>query len=136
MTGAGKATATAGVGLEAGPLFDDTSLTQVSLAGPRARLQVSLAGARARATFYTLTSGRHRGAGPGELGRSRDRPTARPGPRSTAGAAQVFPWRRQARPFQIARPGAYAHYRLEATPRTAGRPVTLAEVELLAPPGG
>ncbi|GAA1644701.1 hypothetical protein GCM10009828_087070 [Actinoplanes couchii] len=42
-------------------------------------------------------------------------------------AEQAFPWRRQTRPFTVASPGAYTHYRLEFT-----GPATVAELELLA----
>jgi predicted alpha-1,2-mannosidase len=125
LTGAGNATAT---GPAAAALLDDSSLTQAAV-GPRLDMQLA---APAIATFYTLTSAEAEGADPGAwtLSGSVDGQTwtvldQRRG--------QLFPWRRQARAFKIARPGNYAHYRLEATAR-AGRDVpVLAEVELLAP---
>ena len=42
---------------------------------------------------------------------------------------ETFPWRSQTRPFKLARPGSYSHYRIEVT-RGGG---TLGEVELLNP---
>jgi hypothetical protein len=57
-------------------------------------------------------------------GRSRAPTTARTGARWTRATARRVRWRPQTRPFEIAHPGAYEHYRLSATGK-------LAEVELL-----
>ncbi len=78
-----------------------------------------------RATFYTLSSGGAEGADPASwtLEGSND------GNEWTVldrRSNEVFAWRMQTRPFKVANPGAYKHYRLQA----AG---TLSEVELLAP---
>nr|WP_052477929.1 GH92 family glycosyl hydrolase [Kibdelosporangium sp. MJ126-NF4] len=43
--------------------------------------------------------------------------------------AQTFPWRQQTKPFKLAKPSRYTHYRLEFT-----GPATLAELEFLAKP--
>jgi hypothetical protein len=42
---------------------------------------------------------------------------------------QTFTWRSQTRPFKVRRPGSFSHYRIVFI----GDPVTLGEVELLAP---
>jgi hypothetical protein len=45
---------------------------------------------------------------------------------------ETFRWRRQTRPFAVANPGTYTHYRLDITENTGAPTVTLAQVELLA----
>jgi hypothetical protein len=47
---------------------------------------------------------------------------------------EVFPWRRQTRPFKVSRPGRYTYYRLDVTQNTGDPTTALAEVELLAKP--
>ncbi|WP_157244393.1 GH92 family glycosyl hydrolase [Nonomuraea typhae] len=100
-------------------LSDDTSATTATLTGP----VVLKAGARERATFYTLTSA---ATGPAAwtLEGSLDGTTWTVVDRREN---ETFTWARQTRPFKIAKPGRYAHYRLTA-------PGTLAELELLAQP--
>ncbi|WP_371320697.1 GH92 family glycosyl hydrolase [Saccharothrix yanglingensis] len=106
------------------PLVDDTSATS----GPLSWLQVAAPSAKESAAFYTLTSARTTGGDPSSwvLKGSYDGTTwvdvdARSG--------ESFAHRQQTRSFRIAKPGHYAHYRLEFP-----GPVTVAEVELLAKP--
>ena len=51
------------------------------------------------------------------------------GRRSTSAAGRAFQWRAQTRPFKLAQPGRYEHYRIRFTGGTA--PISLAEIELL-----
>ncbi len=83
----------------------------------------------APATFYTLTSGQAAGRGrqAWTLQGSTDGTTWIP---IDTRRGERFPWRRQARPFQIARSGPYTRYRLQIRRRPG--PLTLAEIELLA----
>jgi hypothetical protein len=82
------------------------------------------AGARENVTFYTLTSAAADAPASWKLEGSHD---------GTAWtviderAGQTFAWARQTRPFKVAKPGRYAHYRLTASG-------SLAELELLAVP--
>ncbi|WP_223167178.1 GH92 family glycosyl hydrolase [Nonomuraea sp. SYSU D8015] len=121
-TGPGRGTASAAGGADVSALFDDDSAT-------RARLpewvRYSFADAR-QARFYTLTSG----ADPGDpagwvLEGSADGTTWKV---LDERSGESFSWRSQTRPFKIANPGAYAHYRIRFTGGTS-----LAEIELLAP---
>ena len=117
-------------GVNAAPLFDDNSRTQVVFRTPTAWLAYRLPGEGAAVRYYTLTSGT-RG----------DDPRAWTLRGSDDGAnwtvldersAQTFRWRRQTRPFSVANPGTYTHYRLEITENNGAPTVTLAQVELLA----
>ncbi|MEV4893578.1 hypothetical protein AB0K48_29765, partial [Nonomuraea sp. NPDC055795] len=93
--------------------------TTAQLSGP-----VTLrAGTREKVSFYTLTSAQ---TGPSSwtLEGSLDGTTWTVADRRQN---EPFTWSRQTRPFKIANPGRYAHYRLTATG-------TLAELELLAQP--
>ncbi|MGV9246477.1 GH92 family glycosyl hydrolase [Streptomyces sp. NPDC003710] len=104
-----------------GPLFDDTSVTETTLAN--VDLPVTNP---AKAVQYTLTSpADHTKAPTGwTLQGSAD------GTQWTtldARSGESFTWDRQTRAFSIPRPGSYAHYRL-----VLDSPSTLAEVELLA----
>ncbi|GAA0799262.1 GH92 family glycosyl hydrolase [Spirilliplanes yamanashiensis] len=109
-------------------LVDDTSATRAAVTGPVA---LAVTGTPRRVEQYTLTSADTAGADPSawKLEGSYDGATwATIDQRS----AQAFPWRLQTRPFTIAKPGRYAHYRFTFT-----TDVNLAEVELLArPPAG
>jgi predicted alpha-1,2-mannosidase len=107
-------------------LVDDTSGTRATLAGGTWDYRFTSAGEQA--TFYTLTSNvtdgdpsawRLRGSYDGTTWTTIDER-----------ADQTFDWRLQTRPFRIARPGRYQHYRLEVTAGTAA----LAEIELLGNP--
>jgi predicted alpha-1,2-mannosidase len=101
-------------------LSDDTSATQHTLTAP-----VTLrAAAPEKAAYYTLTSAASGAPAAWKLEGSLD---------GTIWTVvderrdERFAWARQTRPFKIAQPGRYAHYRLTA-------PGTLAELELLAAP--
>ncbi|WP_113704525.1 GH92 family glycosyl hydrolase [Nonomuraea lactucae] len=101
-------------------LSDDTSATTTPISG-----NITLkAGTREKVTFYTLTSAAANAPASWKLEGSHD---------GTAWtvidqrAGQTFAWARQTRPFKIAQPGRYAHYRLTASG-------SLAELELLAAP--
>lgn len=48
---------------------------------------------------------------------------------------QTFTWATQTRPFELAQPGSFTHYRLTIDATTTGAPASLAELELLATPG-
>jgi predicted alpha-1,2-mannosidase len=127
-TGAGRGTATASPGTDPAGLFDDTSGTRVALAGDNPWLRYQLTQAKDPVSFYTLTSsdvpadptgwvltGSNDGTRWTELDRR---------------GGEAFQWRLQTRAFKVAKPGSYAHYRLEFT----GAGGSLAEVELLAKP--
>jgi putative alpha-1,2-mannosidase len=108
-------------------LFDDVTRTEYALGGPAGFVEVGLP-AEARVTLYTLTSG----AQPGDpvawtLSGSVDGDTWQ---QLDARVAEAFRWRRQTRPFLVANPGAYRHYRLAVTTGTG--PVSLAQLELLS----
>ena len=124
----GRAEATDGTPV--GALFDDTTATQVTFRGPTASISYHLAAEEAAVGYYTLTSG-----------------TRQDDPRSwtLSGSAdgtswtvldertrQTFRWRRQTRPFRVASPGRYTHYRLDITENTGAPTMTLAQLELLA----
>ncbi|WP_092534110.1 GH92 family glycosyl hydrolase [Amycolatopsis arida] len=129
LTGAGRGTATGSDGTDVAGLFDDTSVTEVGVAGQRPWVGYELADAGMPVTHYTLTSPAGRGepvswvlkgSYDGERWAVVDERTD-----------QRFAWRSQTRAFSVAAPGRYRHYRLEVTSGGA----TLAEVELLGRPG-
>lgn len=120
------------------PLLDDDATTERTLPGRRAATVIELPplDAPGLPLFYTLTSGAEEGQDPvaWRLEGSVD------GEEGTwevldARERQIFPWRRQTRPFRIGgadgREGArpLRHHRLVLTGPAA--PVTLAQVELL-----
>ncbi|WP_217427983.1 GH92 family glycosyl hydrolase [Microlunatus speluncae] len=119
-------------GAPADALFDDTSDTELILAGDRPTVTWRFTDGAARtAHSYTLTSARSGGD-----------PSAWELQASPDGAAWVtidrrdgesFPWRRQTRVFSITEPGAFAHYRLAVTAAVGDAPAALAELELLGP---
>jgi hypothetical protein len=126
-------TAVASGGADPGALFDDTSATAASFAGPSPWIEYRL-GAPAAVAFYTLTSA----AAAGDpqawvLKGSRD---GRAWTVVDERRGESFPWRRYTRPFKVARPGPYARYRLEVTANSGEPTTSLAEVELLARPAG
>nr|SBO97921.1 Alpha-1,2-mannosidase [Nonomuraea gerenzanensis] len=122
VTGPGRGTASGAGGADVGALFDDTSATRAAL--PE-WVRYDLPAER-RVSFYTLTSGPQAGADPAGwvLEGSADGQTWRV---LDERSGESFPWRLQTRPFKVAEPGAYAHYRIRFTGGT------LAEIELLAP---
>jgi hypothetical protein len=108
------------------PLFDDDSATETHFDTGTPTITWSLP-EPATAAFYTLTSGHSEGD-----------PTAWRLEASTDGTAwsvldertdQSFVWRRQTRPFTIAAPDSYLHYRLVITASTSV--FSLSEIELL-----
>jgi predicted alpha-1,2-mannosidase len=110
-------------------LFDNTSTTSVSFTAANPEVTHEFTSGGERITFYTLTSGTLATDPSGwTLSGSND------GVNYTVldeRSGQVFRWRSQTRPFQVANPDTYTHYRLALT-GAAG--VTLSEVELLAKP--
>ncbi len=126
VTGSGVSTASEGVDVAA--LVDNRSATGAGFgAGPPHWVQHRLDTPRL-VDVYTLTSDalggdpagwRLLGSSDGETWDLLDERTD-----------EEFRWRRQTRPFAVARPGAFAWYRLEFT----GGPFRLAEIELLARP--
>ncbi|MCW2877641.1 MAG: hypothetical protein JWQ95_1741 [Sphaerisporangium sp.] len=129
---AGTATASGDAGVTA--LFDNDSGTQVSLPGGRPWIQYHFTGAGEQPVrFYTLTSG---------SGAAAEDPAAWTLEGSSDGSnwttldersGETFQWRLQTRPFKIAKPGAYAYYRISVTGNGGGASTSLAEVELLNP---
>ncbi|SEG88076.1 alpha-1,2-mannosidase, putative [Nonomuraea solani] len=123
-TGPGRGTASAAGGANVNALFDDDSATRATL--PE-WVRYSFADQR-QIRFYTLTSGAGQpsedpagwvleGSADGEAWKVLDERSG-----------ESFQWRLQTRPFKIANPGAYDHYRIRFTGGTS-----LAEIELLAP---
>ncbi|MFD5323219.1 GH92 family glycosyl hydrolase [Streptomyces sp. NPDC127092] len=110
-------------GAGAGPLFDDTSATAGPLAGP---VGLPVAGP-VKAVQYTLTSSADRAKAPAGwvLQGSADGVTWTDLDRRDG---ESFAWNRQTRVFSVAKPGAYAKYRLVVAGPAAAE---LAEVELL-----
>jgi hypothetical protein len=103
----------------ANPLFDDTSATEAVID----RVVTWSLPAPATPTLYTLTSGSTAAPTSWQLEASLDGTTWTVLDDRTN---QVFRWPRQLRPFKIATPAAYQHYRL-----TFPTPTTLAQLELL-----
>jgi predicted alpha-1,2-mannosidase len=117
-------------GINVAPLFDDTSRTQVTFGTPTPWLAYRLPSDGARIRYYTLTSGAR-----GDDPRSWTLRGSDDGAQWTVvdeRVAESFRWRRQTRAFRVADPGTFRQYRLDITESTAGEPVTLAQVELLA----
>ncbi len=113
-----------------GRLFDNTSGTQTDVSrGDEVRYRFTTK--RQQVSRYTLTSGTTAGAPSAwRLAGSKD------GRRWTTldtRQDEEFRWAKQTRPFEVARPKAFKHYRLTVL-RTAGGPASLAEVELAGTP--
>jgi predicted alpha-1,2-mannosidase len=131
-TGSNRGTATASGNTNAAGLFDNTSDTRVSVAGADPWVQYRFRDdAKQLVNLYTLTSAERdaaddprswvlRGSNDGESWTVLDE-------RSN----ETFPWRLQTRPFRLARPSNYAHYRIDFTDNHGGAVTRLAEVELL-----
>nr|WP_173129822.1 GH92 family glycosyl hydrolase [Kibdelosporangium persicum] len=107
-----------------GALFDNTSQTEapvttVDFTPPRPHDVVE---------YYTVTSGKTAGADPRDwvLKGSFD---GRHWAVVDSRADQSFTWRQQTKPFKLAKPSRYTHYRLEFS-----GPATVAELEFLAKP--
>ena len=120
LTGPGKGTASEPA------LVDDTTATRATLAGNAWQYQFASGGEQP--TFYTLTSSNV--AGDPTAWRLRGSYDGTTWTTVDERSAQKFDWRLQTRPFKIANPGTYAHYRLEVT---AGTPA-LSEIKLLGKP--
>ncbi|MEV5407313.1 GH92 family glycosyl hydrolase [Thermopolyspora sp. NPDC052614] len=129
-TGPGRGTASAGEGVDPARLFDDNASTQVSLPGAQPTIGYRFAD-RQPVRYYTLTSG---------SGQAQQDPTGWVLEGSADGTTwtklderdgEAFPWRLQTRPFKLAKPAAYAHYRLRVTGNGGAATTTIAEVELL-----
>jgi predicted alpha-1,2-mannosidase len=110
-------------------LIDDTSRTEATFATRTPAVEFLVDGPPREVTMYTLTSGARAGDPTGwvlEGSADRRRWTV-----LDERSGELFRWRRQTRPFTLATPAAYAHYRLRVTGSTRRR-VTLAQWELLA----
>jgi predicted alpha-1,2-mannosidase len=112
------------VSVGAGALSDDDSSTEATVSSPVAFDFAAPQGA----TFYTFTNGAA-GADPSDwvVEGSDDGSTWKT---LDERHGQTFAWRTQTRPFALAHPGAYSHYRIRFLGATAPR---LAEIELLNP---
>lgn len=129
-TKAGNGTVTSNDGTDLGALTDDTSKTSVTFASADPAISFESEAGPATVTSYTLTNG--------PTGSS---PTAWKLEASSDGkkwitvdqrTGQTWPWQTQTRPFEIAHPSAFAHYRLSITATTDGKAPTLSELELLS----
>ncbi|MEC3976848.1 GH92 family glycosyl hydrolase [Amycolatopsis sp. H20-H5] len=116
-------------GTDVTPLFDNTSRTEVRFRSPTPTVEFVVDGEPREVSMYTLTSGARRadprswvleGSDDGDRWTSLDERSG-----------EVFPWRRQTRPFVLAEPATHARYRLRVTSPTSGR-VVLAQWEMLA----
>jgi putative alpha-1,2-mannosidase len=121
------ASADDGTGVAA--LFDDTSRTQVSFRSPTPTVEYTVDGPPRPVELYTLTSGTRAAPSAWLLEGSAD---GRAWQVLDRRAGETFTWRRQTRPFALASPAAYPHYRLRVR-ETSGRRACLAQWELLAP---
>jgi predicted alpha-1,2-mannosidase len=120
-------------GTDPAALLDDSTRTEVTFRSSAPAVTFTALGDPRPVELYTLTSGGR--AGDPEswvLEGSAD------GTRWTVldeRLGQRFRWRRQTRPFGLAEPARYPHYRLRITGGTARR-ISLAQWELLARPDG
>jgi hypothetical protein len=120
---------TTAVNTDVGKLFDDNSTTAVSFAAATPQISYQLTGLAQRATWYTITSGPNPGDPSAWLVQgSRD---GKSWQTLDSRTAQVFNWRTQTRPFQIANPGTYRYYRLAVSATVGATTPNLAEVEFL-----
>jgi predicted alpha-1,2-mannosidase len=111
---------------DASALFDDDSTTEDDLGSSSPSLGYVFDNPR-QVSFYTLTSSAQSGHDPSSwvLEGSNDGSTW-----STLDtrSGQSFPWQAQTRPFELATPATFTHYRIRFT---GGGDVALGEVELL-----
>jgi predicted alpha-1,2-mannosidase len=118
-----------------GALFDDTSGTRQTFASQAETIEEPLATTSPRrAMIYTITSGDVAGdprdwtlQGSDDGTHWRDLDTR---------AGVTFAWRLYTKPFVIAHPGDYRHYRLNVTANSGEPTTTIAELELLSPAPG
>jgi predicted alpha-1,2-mannosidase len=122
-------TPSSGDGTDVAALFDDSSATRVSFAAADPSIQFHFESRAPAVAFYTLTSGPGEGDPTGwTVSGSSDGISWTP---LDQRSGETFRWRLQTRPFKIAKPAAFAYYRIEFA---GGPPMTIAEVEFLAPP--
>jgi hypothetical protein len=130
LTGDGRGTAATSIpGTNADALFDNNSRTETVFAAVPVSVTYTFnAMPRASVSFYTLTSGNTgghptawvlQGSNDGKTWKQLDR-------RSD----ENFEWPRYTRPFRLAMPARYRHYRLVITAASDSR-FSLAEIELL-----
>ncbi|MCB7135086.1 GH92 family glycosyl hydrolase [Cellulosimicrobium marinum] len=120
----------------AAALVDNTSGSRTTFATSTPTVTWSGNGIRPTVGSYTLTSGASGTASPAAwtLEGSDDGETWTT---LDERSGEEFHWALQTRPFTVAEPGAYAHYRVAVTATaggTSGAALSLAEVELLADP--
>ena len=120
----------------AAALVDNTSATRTTFATTTPTITWAGSGIRPTVGSYTLTSGASGTASPSAwtLEGSDDGETWTT---LDERSGEQFRWALQTRPFTVAEPGAYAHYRVAVTASaggSAGAALSLAEVELLADP--
>ncbi|WP_286345343.1 GH92 family glycosyl hydrolase [Frondihabitans sucicola] len=129
-TKAGNGSVTSNDGTDLAALTDDDSTSSVTFATSDPAISFESDAGPATVTSYTLTNG--------ATGSS---PTAWKLEGSSDGKkwitvdqrkGQTWPWQTQTRPFEIAHPSAFAHYRLSITATTDGKAPTLSELELLS----
>jgi uncharacterized repeat protein (TIGR01451 family) len=128
--GAGRGTATASGNTNAAGLFDNTSSTQVSLAGDDPWLQYSFRdNSKQLVGFYTLTSGEGDATADPRSWVLKGSNDGRSWTVLDERSGETFPWRTQTRPFEVTRPSNFSRYRIEFTGNSGA--TRLAEVELL-----
>ncbi|WP_020673359.1 GH92 family glycosyl hydrolase [Amycolatopsis nigrescens] len=115
-------------GTDVSALFDDTTRTEVRFRSGTPVLECTVSDP-APVQLYTLTSGSRSGDPRSWVLEGSD--DAVRWTMLDQRSEQVFRWRRQTRPFGLAEPAAYRHYRLRVTACT-GRRLRLAQWELLA----
>ncbi|MGA8116656.1 MAG: GH92 family glycosyl hydrolase [Actinocatenispora sp.] len=133
-TGAGRGKATASGDTDVTALFDNTSATQVTFGSATPWVRYAFSSGTPEATYYTLTSGTTDADGDPTAWTLSGSPDGTRWTVLDERTDETFEWRRQTRPFRVATPGEYAHYRLEVTATAGGARATLAQVELLVEP--
>ena len=128
----GGASASTSDGTDPGKLADDTSATQVTFGSDHVSISYQL-DAATEISHYTLTSGitEHGDPTSWTLSGSADGSDWQVLDTRTG---ETFRWRRQTRPYTVAKPGSYRRYRLDVTATTGSAPLTLAQIELLTTP--
>ena len=131
VTATGRGSCTAKGGDACAHLFDDNSSTEAhfALTAPLSITYDLKQDDAAAVRFYTLTSG-GKGGHPTDwvLVGSNDGTGLKELDRRTG---EAFDWAHYTRPFRLATPARYRHYRLTVTAASQGRDFSLAEVELL-----
>jgi predicted alpha-1,2-mannosidase len=133
VTKAGYGTTTVSDGSAISALTDDNSRNVATFATATPAITWSSSSGSVTVNSYTLTSPAS-GAVPTawHLDGSSDGASWMPLDSRTD---QTFTWATQTRPFELAHPGSFTHYRLTIDATTTGAPASLAELELLATPG-